>query len=50
MDIVEKYELFSNIGYISAIIFFIVTVILFFALKIVNVFGYLTGITRKKGN
>lgn len=48
MDIVEKYELFSNIGYISAIIFFIVTVILFFALKIVNVFGYLTGITRKK--
>lgn len=48
MDIVEKYELFSNIGYISAIIFLIIAVVLFFVLKIVKVFGYLTGITRKK--
>lgn len=48
MDIVEKYELFSKIGYISAIIFLFIAVVLFFVLKITKVFGYLTGITRKK--
>lgn len=48
MDIVEKYELFSRIGYISAIVFLLISVILFFALKVTKVFGYLTGITRRK--
>lgn len=48
MDIVEKYELISKIGYASAIIFLIVAVILFFLFRITKVFGYLTGITRKK--
>lgn len=48
MDIVEKYELFSRIGNISAIVFLLISVILFFALKVTKVFGYLTGITRRK--
>ncbi len=48
MSIVEKYELISKIGYISAIVFFVVTIILFFTLRIPATFGYLTGITRKK--
>lgn len=48
MGIVEKYELFSKIGYISAIIFLLIAIILFFVLKITRVFGYLTGITRRK--
>lgn len=48
MDIVEKYELISQIGYVCAIVFFLIAIILFFALKIHNVFGYITGISRKK--
>ena len=48
MNIVDKYRLISQIGYICAVVFLVIAVILFFTLKINRVFGYITGISRKK--
>lgn len=48
MSIVDKYRLISQIGYICAIFFMIIAIILFFTLKINRVFGFITGISKKK--
>jgi hypothetical protein len=48
MNIVDKYRLISQIGYICSIFFMMIAIILFFTLKINRVFGFVTGISRKK--
>lgn len=48
MNIVDKYRLISQIGYICAIVFMAIAIVLFFTLKINRVFGYITGLSKKK--
>ena len=44
----EQYQLMFYIALIACIIFFLLTVVLFFALKIPKAFGDITGLSRKK--
>ena len=43
------FRVFFLGGAILAVVFLVISVILFFVLKIPRVFGYLTGATRRKG-
>lgn len=44
----EQYQLMFYIAFVSCIILFLLTVVLFFALKIPRAFGDITGLSRKK--
>lgn len=45
---VSNYDLISNVSFIFAVLFFIVTVILFITLKIPSVIGDLSGRTARR--